>query len=627
MRQQSLALTLPLVLLCYGIEVALLPTPSRGEEPMRLRIIHTNDLHSSRRLQDLAEFIHAATEEGRAQQRLVLKFDAGDFYSGTLDSLPALEDSDRLPIELAFFESLTYDAITIGNHEFDPGLFGFNRILHKAERARQRGQFKVPIVASTLHPALLASYPSLIFPSKIIERSHNGARLRLGIVGAMGKTALKGSEYTRTNLVDRPVVFGAGALRIAPLERLEFLGGQDYYVGYLQQAIDRVRSQVDLVIVLFHGGTHELTDREDADLIANLGGVDMVIAGHTHDSYFKTYRDQSRMVPYMQAGSSGRELGVLDLSFSRASKEHLTDLHHELRPLQPWLDQQREKAPFLGGFHQQWRSNKNAIDGLLGMEACRFKKDDSPIAQFQQSYAHKLVVDDLFSKNVISTVRVGLNIDAIVKAKIGRDINLYFSAIDLSLRSKVAGGIDYSYGEIVEAIAGSGFFTWFDNDGEFRFRHGFPIVSFYLTGYEISTLLSALVGTSRDMAEATPVVSRNVSLVVQERSLIRGRLKIAGEIKDLTIDGAPIEAKKLYHVATNVFIAENIFLTWAERTKLGMLTGIVRWFIGIAPKDAQGTPYNLSDKRIFQKLGLAQYLPTEYQAFAERFADNCGSFD
>ncbi len=619
------------LILAWGMVSALLSTRVWAEE-VKIRIIHTNDLHSSRRLPELAKAISAESIEGERQERVVLKFDAGDWFSGTLDALPAISEDDDLPVELAFFEALKYDAVTIGNHEFDPGLFGFNRILHKAFNAKTRKQFSIPLVGTTVPHHLLLGYPDLIVSHVVLTRRlpSSGKTIKIAVVGAMGVTALKGSKSTRQNKFSENIAMGLHGFEIKPLETLEFIGGEKAYAEKLQQEINIIRRGVDLVVLLFHGGSQDLLVKEDEELLGKLHGVDILIAGHTHQEYFK--QTATLKIPFMQAGHGGREFGVFDFTYNTRpgdfEGQRLSALSHSLHPIVQDSISQGHVKESEGWFFSKWFENKTTLNSMLEAEPCKpHLGDNTPMGRFDQDYNHKLTINDEFSWKVMTTILRGLNTDKrFLEVSAQKPLDLYFSAIDLSMRGGVKGNQDYTYGEIVEAIAGEGFFTWMDK-GKFHFRHGFPVVTFYLTGYEISTLISALVGTSRDMMEATPTFSRNVSFQVRARGIISGRLMIAGEIKDLKIDGKAIEYRKLYHVGTSIFLAESIFYEWARLTSIRMLGVLVKALVGLDPKNAEGKKYDLRDLRVLHNLAREQYLPTEYQAFGERFADKCGVMD
>ena len=104
-----------------------------------LTILHTNDTHSTvmplgRNLADtmLADRggylrrIALLKEERRLDPQLLL-FDSGDFSQGS--AYYSLFEGD---VEVGLMNQMGYDAVTIGNHEFDFGLDNMIRIFRQA---------------------------------------------------------------------------------------------------------------------------------------------------------------------------------------------------------------------------------------------------------------------------------------------------------------------------------------------------------------------------------------------------------------------------------------------------------------------------------------------------------------
>ena len=154
-----------------------LAAPLRAEE-LTVRVLHTTDLHGTlvgwddvkdqplpRGLERLATGIAAARAEGAP----TLLVDAGDALSGS-SLVRAWREGDRSrpePIVTAM-NRLGYDALAVGNHEFDGG-----RVALDSARARARFPFLAANVldARTRQPAFGTS----------LVRDVQGARI--GIVG------------------------------------------------------------------------------------------------------------------------------------------------------------------------------------------------------------------------------------------------------------------------------------------------------------------------------------------------------------------------------------------------------------------------------------------------------------
>ena len=125
-RRLLLICLLAAALLCAGcIEAA----PARTEK--RIRIIETSDLHgalvdTSSGKDETAEFrlarIASEVERARASKDWdgVLLLDGGDLYQGEPSS-----DLIRGAGVRAAIDAMGYDAVALGNHEFDGGVLGF----------------------------------------------------------------------------------------------------------------------------------------------------------------------------------------------------------------------------------------------------------------------------------------------------------------------------------------------------------------------------------------------------------------------------------------------------------------------------------------------------------------------
>src|SRR4029079_8008404 len=108
--------------LCTGIEL----THAAGPEAYKLRIIHTNDHHA--RIEPVMGGTPPAAVHGGVSRRKTLidavrgeggnqlLIDAGDVFQGTLWFTQYLGQAD-----LEFYNALGYEAVTIGNHDFDKG--------------------------------------------------------------------------------------------------------------------------------------------------------------------------------------------------------------------------------------------------------------------------------------------------------------------------------------------------------------------------------------------------------------------------------------------------------------------------------------------------------------------------
>ena len=239
----------------------------------------------------LATMIGKIRQEEAAKGNSVLLVDSGDFTMGTIYDFTATN-----PLALKFFQLLKYDAITLGNHEFDWAPAGLAMLIGQAGASTEG--FTVPIIASntvtstssTADDNLEALFTSGAIVKKKILTLSNG--LKVGLLGYLGKRA-KDSAPTAP-----PVTFN-----------------HDY--PFLQSLVDEVKNtdKVDLVVLISHGGIESNGTGDDADLATNVNDIDVIAAGHYHTATTQTHKVNGALI--FEAGSYGKYLGRLDLTYNQ----------------------------------------------------------------------------------------------------------------------------------------------------------------------------------------------------------------------------------------------------------------------------------------------------------------------
>ncbi len=219
-----------------------------------------------------------------------LLFDSGDFLMGTVYDLTA----DN-PIAMQFFSQMGYNAVTLGNHEFDWSPQGLAMLLMNA---RANG-FSVPVVATNAvtdpdDPGddgveyLCAT--GAIVNKTIIELPGGG---KVGILGLMGEDADEKAP------VAPPVTFN-----------------HDY--AFIQGCVDDLRNNdgVHLVVVLSHGGVEQDGTGDDADLAANVTGIDIIASGHFHTATHEAQVAGPSETIIFSPGEYGEYLSRLDITYN-----------------------------------------------------------------------------------------------------------------------------------------------------------------------------------------------------------------------------------------------------------------------------------------------------------------------
>ena len=236
----------------------------------------------------LAGLIGSIRSEAKTEGKPVLLVDSGDFLMGTIYDLTEAD-----PLAFKYFTALNYDAVTLGNHEFD---WGNDRLATMIDQAEKSG-FAVPIIATNMitdasdagDDALerLVSNGTIV-ESKMVTVTDN---LKVGILGIMG----------------------IGAHGVAPLaDPLSF--NHDY--SFLQARVDALRSAgADIVLLLSHTGLMEDGSGEDDDIAENVTGIDIIASGHEHTATHTLISDNVNGTLIFSPGSYGSYLSRLDITF------------------------------------------------------------------------------------------------------------------------------------------------------------------------------------------------------------------------------------------------------------------------------------------------------------------------
>lgn len=303
-----------LLLLCISASDASFAQVKSGKN---LVILYTNDLHSrvsgfpsgikdsdtgSREADTLGGFARIAAlinEEKRQNGDNVLVLDAGDFLMGTFFSM--LEESTGF--QLSLMKKMGYDAVTLGNHEFDFGPEALATII----RQSAANGYLPSILASNLifskkdsaDDGLEALFDKdIIKTSRIVER--NG--LRIGIFGILGRVATGNSP------------------RAHPVRFADPVKTARRYVRYLRET-----GKADIVICLSHSGItpdeNGNWSGEDVMLSAKVPGIDLIISGHTHILLEKPLIVNG--TPIVLAGSYGAQVGRYEIGFENGKIRQL----------------------------------------------------------------------------------------------------------------------------------------------------------------------------------------------------------------------------------------------------------------------------------------------------------------
>jgi len=262
--------------------------PSEAEL-LELTILHTNDLHAhydsfepwGEVLQGGVARIKTMVDNIRETTENVLLLDAGDQFQGTLYFTVGGGN-----VVADVMNEMGYDAMAIGNHEFDSGPAALAALIDRAD---------FPILSANVDAFADTSLSGKIYPYAVYSFDGNP-------VGVIGLT----TEHT--------------AIASSPGPDVHFLDAGD-----MAQATVHVleESGVDIIIALTHLG-HD----RDLELASSVSGLDVIVGGHSHtllvDYPVVTSSASGEPVLVVTAHEWGKQLGRLDVAFTR---DGLVDTH------------------------------------------------------------------------------------------------------------------------------------------------------------------------------------------------------------------------------------------------------------------------------------------------------------
>lgn len=253
----------------------------------------------------LAGLVKSIREEEATPSHSVLLVDSGDFLMGTTYDMVSSD-----PIVFRFFQSMGYDAVTLGNHEFD---WGPGKLAELIDAGKTSG-FNVPIIASNMVTNAADSRDDdiedlvsdgTIVQNKIISIA-GGANI--GILGIMGKNANN----------------------VAPMAGPVTFNHQD---AFLQEKVSALYAAgADLVILLSHTGVDSAGNGEDANIAEKVTGISIIASGHEHTATTLEFVKGPSNTVIFSPGSYGAYLSRLDVRFD-ANSHRIISHSFELIPV------------------------------------------------------------------------------------------------------------------------------------------------------------------------------------------------------------------------------------------------------------------------------------------------------
>ncbi|MEO0114826.1 MAG: bifunctional UDP-sugar hydrolase/5'-nucleotidase [candidate division WOR-3 bacterium] len=266
---------------------------SLSAQYQHLYIIHTNDIHGALlpseafwlnqdfppplgNAASAVTLINELREQAKKNGFPYLLLDAGDIFKGT-----PIGDFTKGEAIVDYFNYMKYDAIAVGNHDFDFGISTLKEIIEKSN---------MPWLCSNLINEETKMTPDFFKPYVIFERGG----LRIGVFGLI-------SHYL-TGMVSADILKGFTILK---------------HYDAVRQVISEMREKgVDIIIGLTHIGYSH-----DQRLADSVFGIDVIIGGHSHTGVEPPFETPRYHTIIQQAYSKLTTVGLLDLTIDMRTKK------------------------------------------------------------------------------------------------------------------------------------------------------------------------------------------------------------------------------------------------------------------------------------------------------------------
>lgn len=471
----------------------------------RIQLLHTDDVHghldfdtisggaSSFQQGGLAMVASQVKQQrGRAPGRTLL-VDGGDAWQGTF-----ISNSNKGEAVVKAMSLMGYDAMTVGNHDFDWG----QQVL--AQRASE-AQF--PFLATNVVDSATGKLPAYLKPYVVKD-------LGIAKVGILGITNPASNTIVKATSV--------AGLKFGPATQIE-------------PFLTELKQRADIIVVVAHIGTTDATQ-----LARDVPGIDVIVAAHDHLP-IQTARVEGKTT-IVDAGAYTQYLGRLEIVVDPATHK-MKDAIRAGELVAVAASQNLRPDPEIAALVESRRTEAakytERVVGTLKSDLDGTSRDENAIGD---------MIGDAF-------VEYGR------KQGWKTDVAFYNAA---GIRSSLRAG-PVTYGQLYQVLP-------FENS----------IVSVDLTGVQLKEVLEDAAGRA-------------------------GRLQIGGgsfvyrfsnpggdRIIEATIAGAPLDPKRVYHVAT----IDYLLLGGDGQTWFGKGTNVIYGDIEVDAVAAYMTAHSPLDPKV-----------------------------
>ena len=286
----------------------------------KLSIFYINDMHGN--VDNMSGMIAASDKfdrETKGKNVDVLKLSAGDNFSG------ADEKKDKLVINL--LSRMGIEASAVGNHEFDPTISEFYKLLNPE---------KTKFLAANANTPTGSEFYNNVQKSTIVE--NNGTKY--GLIGLMP--------------FDLAVTTGNNEKKLEGIRPYDL----EESAKIVNDEVKKLQDQgVDRIILISHIGNDK-----DKEIVSKLHGVDVIVGGHSHTEVKGAKANENLFnnadgtpVLILQTGENAKYVGIANIEFdengvAKTVENNLVKTSQEKSPVLNYLkDATMGKSPEIGG--------------------------------------------------------------------------------------------------------------------------------------------------------------------------------------------------------------------------------------------------------------------------------------
>lgn len=325
---------------------------SSGEKGVaHLYIIHTNDIHGALapsagwwmnpyfpppigNAPAAAAFIKEKRDEARSKKCGFVLLDGGDIFQGT-----PIGELGRGKIMAEYYNYLGYDAVVVGNHDYDFGPEALTELVNSTGAT---------FLGANVVNEGSEAWVNYLKPFIILEQ----AGVRIGI-------------------------FGITTQYLEGMTTADRFRGHDvlHEVKTARRCVAALKAKgVDLIVGLTHIGL--LHDQQLADSVA---GIDIIIGGHSHTGLPQPYEDSINHTLIFQTYGRLSNLGFIDIKIDKGTRR-IAGFRSEIVDL---LAEEIDEDTVMARMISQWEDESmKGLDEVIGVsleELTRAGMQESPL--------------------------------------------------------------------------------------------------------------------------------------------------------------------------------------------------------------------------------------------------------